>query len=86
MKPSLGQLPGEKQPMRNNNNMEMKEHAVSPVLLNHKAGALVSLIETVTMLQICLCSTFWTQHKSYAASRFSIIRSFEKTSMLKAAV
>ena len=49
MKPSLGQLPGEKQPMRNNNNMEMKEHAVSPVLLNHKAGALASLIETVTM-------------------------------------
>ena len=72
--------------MRNNNNMEMKEHAVSPVLLNHKAGALVSLIETVTMLQICLCSTFWTQHKSYAASRFNIIRSFEKTSMLKAAI
>ena len=68
MMPSQGQLPGEKQPMRNNN-MEMKEHAVSPVLLNHKAGALVSLIETVTMLQICLCSTFWTQHKSYAASR-----------------
>ena len=64
----------------------MKEHAVSPVLLNHKAGALVSLIETVTMLQICLCSTFWTQHKAYAASRFKIIRTFEKTSMLKAAI
>ena len=70
----------------NNNNIEMKEHAVSPVLLNHKAGALVSLIETVTMLQICLCSTFWTQHKSYAKSRFSIIRAFEKTSMLQAAI
>ena len=64
----------------------MKEHAVSPVLLHHKAGALVTLIETVKMLQICLCSTFWTQHKSYAASRFNIIRSFEKTSMLKAAI
>ena len=72
--------------MRNNNNMEMKEHAVSPVLLHHQAGALVSLIETVTMLQICVCSTFWTQHKSYAASRFNIVRSFEKTSMLKAAI
>ena len=68
------------------NNMEMKQHKVSPVLLPHKAGALVSLIETVTMLQICLCSTFWTQHKSYAKSRFSIIRAFEKTSMLKAAI
>ena len=67
-------------------NIEMKEHAVSPVLLNHKAGALVSLIETVTMLQICVCSTFWTQHKSYAKSRFSIIRAFEKTSMLQAAI
>ena len=72
--------------MRNINNMEMKEHKVSPVLLNHKAGALVSLIETVTMLQICLCSTFWTQHKAYAASRFNIIRTFEKTPMLKAAI
>ena len=50
--------------MRNNNNMEMKEHAVSPVLLNHKAGALVSLIETVTMLQICLCDerVHWCIH------------------------
>ena len=72
--------------MKTNNDIEMKEHKVSPVLLNHKAGALVSLIETVTMLQICLCSTFWTQHKAYAASRFSIIRTFEKTSMLKAAI
>ena len=63
------------------NNMEMKQHKASPVLLPHKAGALVSLIETVTMLQICLCSTFWTQHKSYAKSRFSIIRAFEKTPM-----
>ena len=77
MLPSKGRLPGEKKPMKNNNNMEMKEHAVSPVLLNHKAGALVSLIETVTMLQICLCSTFWTQHKSYAASRFNITRPFQ---------
>ena len=66
--------------------MEMKQHPVSPVLLPHKAGALISLIETVTMLQICLCSTFWTQHKSYAKSRFSIIRTFEKTSMLRAAI
>ena len=56
----------------------MKEHKISPVLLNHKAGTLVSLIETVTMLQICLCSTFWTQHKSYAASRFNIIRASPK--------
>ena len=60
MMPSQGLLPGEKKPMRNENNMEMKQHKVSPVLLPHKAGALVSLIETVTMLQICLCSTFWT--------------------------
>ena len=82
--PSLGRLPGEKKPTKIND-IEMKEHKVSPVLLNHKAGALVSLIETVTMLQICLCSTFWTQHKAYATSRFSIIRTFEKTSMLKAA-
>ena len=67
MLPSKGRLPGKKKPMKINNNIEMKEHPVSPVLLNHKAGALVSLIETVTMLQICLCSTFWTQHKSYAA-------------------
>ena len=74
MKPSLGRLPGEEKPEKNMNNIEMKKHTVSPVLLNHKAGALVSLIETVTMLQICLCSTFWTQHKSYAASRFNIIR------------
>ena len=86
MMPSQGLLPGEKKPMRNENNMEMKQHKVSPVLLPHKAGALVSLIETVTMLQICLCSTFWTQHKSYAKSRFSIIRTFEKTSMLQAAI
>ena len=83
---SKGRLPGEKKPMKNNNNIEMKEHPVSPVLLNHKTGALVSLIETVTMLQICLCSTFWTQHKPYAKSRFSIIRAFEKTSMLQAAI
>ena len=69
-----------------NNNIEMKEHLVPPVLLNHKAGTLVSLIETVTMLQICLCSTFWTQHKSYATSRFQITRAFEKTPMLKAAI
>ena len=71
--PSQGRLPGEKKPMKNENNIEMKEHAVSPVLLNHKAGALVGLIQTVTMLRICLYSTFWTQHKSYAASRFNII-------------
>ena len=71
---------------KNENNIEMKEHVVSPVLLNHKAGALVGLIQTVTMLRICLYSTFWTQHKSYAASRFNIIRAFEKTSMLKAAI
>ena len=82
--PSLGRLPGEKKPTRIKNNMEMKPHPVSPVLLPHKAGALISLIETVTMLQICVCSTFWTQHKSYAKSRFSIIRAFEKTSMLQA--
>ena len=82
--PSQGRLPGEK-PMKINN-MEMKQHPVSPVLLPHKAGALISLIETVTMLQICVCSTFWTQHKSYAKSRFSIIRAFEKTSMLQAAI
>ena len=50
MLPSQGRLPGEK-PMKINN-MEMKEHPVSPVLLNHKAGALVSLIETVTMLHV----------------------------------
>ena len=86
MMPSQGRLPGEKKPMKINNDIEMKEHKLSPVLLNHKAGALVSLIETVTMLQICLCSTFWTQHKAYAASRFNIIRTFEKTSMLKAAI
>ena len=86
MLPSQGRLPGEKKPMKNNNNMEMKQHPVSPVLLPHKAGALISLIETVTMLQICLCSTFWTQHKSYTKSRFSIIRTFEKTSMLQAAI
>ena len=67
--PSQGRLPGEKKPMKNENNIEMKEHVVSPVLLNHKAGALVGLIQTVTMLRICLYSTFWTQHKSYAASR-----------------
>ena len=86
--PSQGRLPGEKKPTKimNKNNMEMKEHPVSPVLLPHKAGALISLIETVTMLQICVCSTFWTQHKSYAKSRFSIIRAFEKTSMLPAAI
>ena len=72
--------------MKNNNNIEMKEHPISPVLLNHGTGALVSLIEKVTMLRICLCSTFWTQHKSYAASRYKIIRAFEKTSMLKAAI
>ena len=77
--PSQGRLPGEKKPTKNMNNIEMKEHKVSPVLLNHKAGALVSLIETVTMLQICLCSTFWTQHKSYAKSRFSIIRADRKS-------
>ena len=52
--PSKGRLLGEKKPMKINNNVEMKEHPVSPVLLNHKAGALVSLIETVTMLQIYL--------------------------------
>ena len=86
MLPSKGRLPGEKKPMKNNNNMEMKQHPVSPVLLPHKAGALISLIETVTMLQICVCSTFWTQHKSYAKSRFNIIRTFEKTSMLQAAI
>ena len=86
MLPSQGRLPGEKKPMKNNNNMEMKQHPVSPVLLPHKAGALVSLIETVTMLQICVCSTFWTQHKSYAKSRFNIIRAFEKTPMLQAAI
>ena len=85
--PSQGRLPGEKKPMKKNeNNIEMKEHVVSPVLLNHKAGALVGLIQTVTMLRICLYSTFWTQHKSYAASRFNIIRTFESTSMLKAAI
>ena len=48
--PSLGRLPGEKKPTKIND-IEMKEHKVSPVLLNHKAGALVSLIETVTMLE-----------------------------------
>ena len=51
MMPSQGRLPGEKKPMKKNeNNIEMKEHVVSPVLLNHKAGALVGLIQTVTML------------------------------------
>ena len=29
--------------MRNINNTEMKQHPVSPVLLPHKAGALISL-------------------------------------------
>ena len=53
MLPSQGRLPGEKKPMGNNNNTEMKQHPVSQVLLPHKAGALISLIETVTMLQIC---------------------------------
>ena len=28
--PSQGRLPGEKKPMKNNNNIEMKEHSVSP--------------------------------------------------------
>ena len=45
MVPSQGRLPGEKKPMGNENNIEMKEHVVSPVLLNHKAGALVGLIQ-----------------------------------------
>ena len=39
MMPSQGRLPGEKKPMKINNDIEMKEHKVSPVLLNHKAGA-----------------------------------------------
>ena len=64
MMPSQGRLPGEKKPMRNENNMEMEQHEASPVLLPHKAGALVSLIETVTMPQICM----WL--RSYSTTRW----------------
>ena len=84
MWPRRGLLPGEVK--QEEQVTEMKEHPVSDVLLSHKGSDLLAFVATVMTLRICAVPTFWTQHKSYAASRFNIIRTFESTSMLKAAI